>query len=172
MRLILFDGLPGTGKSTLAEAAGRKLCAPVFSRDRIAGVLVKSGLLRDDANPNDAAHDVMALLAERQFHLGQSAIFDGVVGTEARQARWRRLAADSGAALQVVQCVCSDGALHRARIEGRQRGIPGWHELTWAHVETVATHYQPWPGDCLIVDAVDRLEDNVRRVLSYLSASG
>jgi hypothetical protein len=37
--------------------------------------------------------------------------------------------------LLVIECVCSDQAVHRSRIEGRVRGIPGWHEVGWDHVE-------------------------------------
>ena len=29
---------------------------------------------------------------------------------------------------------CRDAELHRARVEGRQRQIPGWYELDWDHV--------------------------------------
>ncbi|MBD2303110.1 AAA family ATPase [Nostoc sp. FACHB-190] len=32
MKLILFSGIPGTGKSTLSEKVARKLHIPVFSR--------------------------------------------------------------------------------------------------------------------------------------------
>ena len=31
MKLIIFFGLPGTGKSRLAEGLGRELCIPVFA---------------------------------------------------------------------------------------------------------------------------------------------
>ena len=33
MKLIVFSGLPGTGKSTLAETIGKQLCIPVFAKD-------------------------------------------------------------------------------------------------------------------------------------------
>ncbi|CAA9294262.1 MAG: hypothetical protein AVDCRST_MAG93-4135, partial [uncultured Chloroflexia bacterium] len=39
MKLIVFAGLPGTGKSTMAEAVGRTLHAPVFALDWILGTL-------------------------------------------------------------------------------------------------------------------------------------
>jgi hypothetical protein len=38
-RQIVFSGLPGTGKSTLAEAAGRQLRVPVFAADWLLGSL-------------------------------------------------------------------------------------------------------------------------------------
>ena len=42
-RLIVFSGLPGAGKSTLAEAAGRQLRVPVFAVDWLLGSLTPFG---------------------------------------------------------------------------------------------------------------------------------
>jgi hypothetical protein len=42
-RLIVFSGLPGTGKGTLAEAAGRQLRVPVFAVDWLLGSLTPFG---------------------------------------------------------------------------------------------------------------------------------
>jgi hypothetical protein len=51
-----------------------------------------------------------------------------------------QLATEMGApAFSFVTCVCSDEALHRRRIEGRRRGIPGWHDIGWDHVESMRT---------------------------------
>ena len=42
-RLIVFSGLPGAGKGTLAEAAGRQLRVPVFAVDWLLGSLTPFG---------------------------------------------------------------------------------------------------------------------------------
>jgi len=41
------------------------------------------------------------------------------------RAQRRELAAAYGAAWHVIECVCSDRAIHQARLTSRQRGIPG-----------------------------------------------
>ena len=41
MKLIVFSGLPGTGKSALAEAVGRELGIPVFAKDWLEATLLR-----------------------------------------------------------------------------------------------------------------------------------
>lgn len=38
MQFIVFTGLPGTGKSSLAEAVGRQLGIPVFAKDWLEAI--------------------------------------------------------------------------------------------------------------------------------------
>ncbi|MCC5653710.1 AAA family ATPase [Nostoc sp. XA013] len=42
MKVILFSGIPGTGKSTLSEEIARTLHIPVFSLDWILGAMLLS----------------------------------------------------------------------------------------------------------------------------------
>jgi hypothetical protein len=42
-RLVVFSGLPGTGRSALADAAGRRLGIPVFTADWLLGSLTPFG---------------------------------------------------------------------------------------------------------------------------------
>jgi hypothetical protein len=53
-------------------------------------------------------------------------------------------------------------------LAGRQRGIPGWHELDWAEVERVRAYYALWTEERLILDALNPLEDNIAAALRYL----
>lgn len=169
VRLIAFCGLPGTGKSVLAEAAGRALGIPVFSKDWLEAALWRSGITRE-MNSGWAGYELLTSLAERQLRLDQSAILDSVAAFERLRQAWRDLAARHGAAHRAIECVCSDEAVHRARLSGRQRGIPGWYELDWAEVERVRGYYEPWTDGRLVVDAAHPVSDNIRAVLTYLTA--
>src|SRR6266550_1547389 len=153
--LVVFSGLPGTGKSTLAEAAGRTLGWPVFAKDRLEAALWRSGIARDAGHGSGwAGYELLTTLAEQQLRLGQAAILDCVAGRDAIRRQWRELAARSGAKFRVVECISSDEALHQARLTGRQRGIPGWYELDWAEVERIRAEYEPWSDEHLTVDMV------------------
>jgi hypothetical protein len=68
----------------------------------------------------------------------------------------------------VIECICSDESLQRARLDQRQRGIPGWHELAWSEVERVKDYYLSWEEDRLILDAVRPMEENLKAIFDYL----
>lgn len=112
---------------------------------------------------------LLRTLAIRQLMLDQSAIIDDIVG-DGQLEEWRKTAASFSARLILIECVCSDEAVHRERIQGRTRGIPGWHEIGWDHVERMRREVPVLAGDRLTVDAIQPLDDNYVRVRDYISA--
>jgi predicted kinase len=174
MMLIVFSGLPGTGKSALAEAVGRELGIPVFAKDWLEAALLRCELAptSQDKPLGFAGYQLLTILAERQLMLGQSVILDSVASTESIRSSWKQLAAEYDAEWRVIECICSDESLHRARIGVRRRNIPGWHELEWSEVERVKRYYLPWEEDRLILNATHSLEDNLKLVFEYLRNEG
>ena len=172
--LVLTTGLPGTGKSTMAEVVGRALGAPVLGHD-----WVMSGL-RPHAEIQEAL-DTMGLrghrgvgwsllwaLARSQLRSGSSVVLDGVArGPEVEGTR--RVAREEGARSLVVMTTCHDAALHRSRVVGRQRLIPNWYELDWDHVARARASWIPPDDVDLVLEAADPIEENAARVLSLLT---
>ena len=169
MKLIIFSGLPGTGKSTIAEAVARKLGVPAFAKDWLEGALLNSNVVTGDARDQlgSAGYNLLTLLAERQLMLGQSVILDSVASTESIRRTWKGLREKYKAGWYLIECICSDSIVHRERLKERQRGIPGWHELKWSDVEHVKSYYVPWDDERLILDAIHPIEENISAALEY-----
>jgi len=169
MKLIIFSGLPGTGKSTLAEAMGKDLRIPVFAKDWLEATLVRSELqpANEDKPLGFAGYELLTVLAERQLMLGQSVILDSVAASPAIRRTWRQLSSQYEADWYVIECVCSDEMLHRSRLKGRQRDIPGWHELEWSEVERVRRYYTAWEGERLVLDMIDSFAENLLKARTY-----
>jgi predicted kinase len=169
MKLIVFSGLPGTGKSSLAEAVGRDLGIPVFAKDWLEGTLVRSELkpANEEKSLGFAGYELLTILAERQLRLGQSVILDSVAASRTIRSTWRQLSDQYGAQYCVIECICSDEALHRSRLQGRERNIPGWHELEWSEVERVKQYYLPWEGERLVLDMTAPFPENLLKAKTY-----
>ncbi len=169
MKLIVLSGLPGTGKSTLAEAVGKKFSIPVFAKDWLEATLVRSELA--SSNPNkplgSAGYELLTTLAERQLLLGQSVILDSVAGTQTIRDAWYRLSQQYQADWRVIECIFSDEAFHRSQLTKRERKIPGWHELQWSDVEKVKGYFAPWEEERLVLDLVIPLQENVNKSIAY-----
>jgi hypothetical protein len=60
--------------------------------------------------------------------------------------------------------------VHRTRLEGRKRGIPGWHDAgNWADVQRRLADFPPWTGEVLTIDTTQPHESSLAAVLDYLS---
>ncbi len=169
MKLILFSGLPGTGKSTLAEALAKDLGVPVLAKDWLEATLLRCELkpAKQEKSLGFAGYELLTVLAERQLMFGQSVILDSVAASQSIRRTWLQLAEQYKANCRVIECICSDEALHRLRLEGRQRNIPGWHELEWSEVERVKGYYSPWDGQRLVLDMAQSLNDNLSKARGY-----
>jgi predicted kinase len=168
-QLIVFSGVPGVGKSTLADTVGSRLGIPVFATDWLLGALTPFGGRHFD-DQLGIASELLTTLALRQLSLGQSAILDHPSEAVSDRERWRGLAERAGAEFVAVHCVCTDPAVHRARLEGRTRGIPGWHDAgAWSNVERRLTSFPPWPDGTFTIDTAGPREENLAAVLTRLS---
>jgi hypothetical protein len=114
---------------------------------------------------------LMERVAEQQLRRGASVVFD-LVAREAAIDRWRQLADRCAATLSVIECYCEDEQLHRRRVEGRSRDIPGWYELTWEQVLRTRSGYVPltFPGK-LVLSAMDSIEHNVGAALRHIASA-
>jgi predicted kinase len=165
LTLILFSGLPGCGKTTLARQVATALHAPLLAKDRVQRVL------RDHV-PGAAPVDGYRLLidlADEQLSLGVSVVLDAVFPLAGFREEARAIAARHAAGFRAVYCYCSDEAVWRARTAARVQYVPGWPPVGWDEVERLRTFYEPWdPAAALFVDALAPPEANLGRVLAYL----
>ncbi len=108
---VLFAGLPGTGKSTLARAIAERLGAAVLDKDRVRGALFPGALTdytaQQDALCMRAMLEAAAYLTERERV--EYIFFDGRTFSQRGQIEDVLLAAGrAGARWRIVHVKCAD----------------------------------------------------------------
>ena len=153
--LIVFAGLPGTGKTTLTKRIAAELPATLLRVDAIEAAVVRSGTARHPVN--EVGYLVMYDIAAGNLAIGGNVVIDAVNSvTEARDL-WVRLAREQDVPLRTVEVVLADTEEHRRRVEQRKGDLVAGHTPTWQQV--LDREYEPWDeakhGPRLVVDAGD-----------------
>ena len=146
--LVVFGGLPGTGKTTLARPVADRLGATYLRIDTIEQALRSSMGLGDDVGP--AGYAIACAISETNLALGRAVVADCVNPLSMTRAAWRDVATRTAAPLFEIEVVCSDESEHRRRVESREIDIPGLKPPTWADV--MARAYEPWSEPRMVVD--------------------
>ena len=166
--LVIFSGLPGAGKSTLAQRLAGELGAVWLRIDTIERAMIDGNEAVSAVDSFDigvAAYCVAYAVAEDNLRLGQTVIADSVNPLEITRRAWRNAAARAGADAVEIEVVCSDAAEHRRRVETR----PGLIPLTWQ--EVVERDYESWSSDCIRIDtAGQEIEQSVAALREALPA--
>ncbi|CAN7259985.1 ATP-binding protein [Bosea sp. LjRoot90] len=164
--LIVFSGLPGSGKTTLARKLATRRSATYLRIDSIEHALRKA-LPGNDIGA--AGYAAALAIAGGNLSLGIAVVADCVNPVAESRDAWRDVARGSAVPHLDIEVVCSDKAEHRRRVEQRRPDIAGFALPDWASVETHA--YQPWTGDRLVVDtAVLSVEEALRLIEGRLAS--
>ena len=145
--LIIFGGLPGTGKTTLARELARRLLAAYLRIDTIEQAIIRSGVV---SQPGPAGYYAAHALAAENLALGSTVVADAVNPLTIVRDLWKQLAENTGVRCVEIEVICSDAIEHRRRVESRQADIPGHKLPSWQDV--LDLQYEPWKHGHVVID--------------------
>ncbi|CAN7419293.1 AAA family ATPase [Pseudomonas brassicacearum] len=146
--LIVFSGLPGTGKTTIANDLAATTGALYLRIDTIEQAIRNSGALAHDVGRS--GYMVANELALSNLRLGRTVIVDCVNPVLESRIAWSEIASQAGIRLANIQVVCSDKDEHQRRVETRMVDVPGLTPPTW---QSVLDHeYEPWEEAPFCID--------------------
>ena len=168
--LIIFGGLPGVGKSTIAQALAQRLHACYLRVDTIEqAIRGHAPLVGQDVGP--AGYVTLYRVAADNLRLGNVVITDSVNPLDVTRQAFRTAASGAGHKFIEIEVVCSDAATHRYRAESRPATVLGLIPPSWAEIEQ--RHVEPWNADLRLDTFHLSVEDSVAQiVMLYNSRTG
>ena len=171
--LIIFSGLPGVGKSTVARALAFKIKATFLRIDSLEHALVESKLVEEANEIGPAGYMAAYALAADNLRLGMPVVADSVNPLTITRDAWRETALKNDSNYLEIEVKCSNPVEHRKRVELRQADIPGFILPTWTDV--LKREYQAWNRDHLVLDtfelSVDQALNLILEKLNDLSSA-
>jgi predicted kinase len=159
--LIVFSGLAGTGKTTLARALAQNLNAGYVRVDTIEDVLLDDG--GGNLVASGTGYRVAYAIAEDNLRLGRTVIADSVNPIKLTREAWREIGKRSGSIVIDVHVICSDKTQHRRRIETRN---PGTRAANW--LEAINRDFDAVDHATIVIDTAGQ---TVEQSLAVLQAA-
>ena len=164
--LIIFGGLPGTGKTTIARELARQIGAMHLRIDSIEQAI--RDCAPDAVGLDEGGYRVAYAIAEDNLRVGQTVVADSVNPLKITRDAWRAVGQRAQAETMEIEVVCSDSREHRARVETRKPDISGLRPPNWEQV--ISREYHPWDREHIVIDTANRsLEQNIKILREALS---
>jgi predicted kinase len=146
--LVLVCGLPGTGKSTVAERIAELLPASLLRTD-----VVRKELFPDPTYASEESarvYDELFSRASERLHAGEHVVLDATFRQRDLRERAADVAADAGTEFRLVRVTCAESIV-RERIERRQREEDDESDADFSVYNQLKDEFEPIEGDDHVV---------------------
>jgi predicted kinase len=170
--LIVFAGAPGVGKSTLARSVARELAAVYLDKDTVKDAALGLGRDMEVENIGQFAgalsYTLLAPLARDNLTLGMHVIIDSPAGYKAFQDAVEELVRGVRVRFKLIECITTDEALLRERLERRAPDMPEHRVRDWDQYQQARERMERLSGPRLVIDTAEPIQTNLKRIINAL----
>ena len=157
--LIVFSGLPGVGKTTLAKKLAEYYKAAYFRIDTI-----EQGL-RDlcKVNVQGEGYRLTYRIAKDNLAIGNAVVIDCCNPWNLTRDEWEQVSIQSNALLIDIEIVCKDKVEHKLRVIKRHNDIENLILPSWEEIEK--RKYEEWTKAVIRIDTSNySIEQSFRQI--------
>lgn len=170
--LVVFAGAPGVGKSTLARALARELHAAYLDKDTIKDAALALGHELKIENITQYAsalsYTLLIPIARDNLTVGTHVIVDSPAGYRAFQDAIEQLVRSVKVNFKLIECITTDEALLRDRIERRAPDMPEHRVRDWDAYQQARERLERVSGPRLVIDTAEPVPINLRKIMNAL----
>jgi predicted kinase len=165
--LIIFGGLPGVGKTTIARELARQIAAMYVRIDSIEQAIRDCQHIA--APMDEAGYRVACAIAQDNLRIGCTVVADSVNPLTITRDAWLQVGKGAQVETIEIEVICSDSLAHRSRVERRLPEVPGLRLPTWD--EVISREYDQWDREHIVIDTAScSVEQNVKILRQALPA--
>jgi predicted kinase len=159
--ILLFCGLPGVGKTTLARSVASRIGASVLSSDKIRKELIRyPTYTRVEGR---LIYDVLMLLTKYLTAAGIDCILDATFNRERSRKEVKRLCSND-VQLYMIECTCTENVILE-RLRNRKNNFSDADYSVYSKMKSI---YEPVQESHLVIDTSLPSDVNVQKILSYV----
>ncbi|MDE1842112.1 MAG: AAA family ATPase [Thaumarchaeota archaeon] len=160
--IVIICGLPGVGKSTIANKIAPRINAVILSSDKIRKEILQNPTY--SAFERKLIYDIMAVIAKYLNDIRVSCILDATFNKEKSRVTIKEKMGLDDRDFQIIECTCPEN-IALSRLESRKND---YSDATSEIYHKMKKIYESVKLPHITIDTAMPIETNIEKVLKYI----